>query len=91
MLGVVTDGTASAVGFPPSLNVAAKTGTAETPNSPCNDDWLIATAPAGVGETPTVAVAAVVVQPPGQCDGTGAEVAGPIVRTVLLAALGMGS
>ena len=91
MLGVVTDGTASAVGFPPGLNVAAKTGTAETPNSPCNDDWLIATAPAGVGETPTVAVAAVVVQPPGQCDGTGAEVAGPIVRTVLLAALGMGS
>jgi peptidoglycan glycosyltransferase len=91
MLGVVTNGTASLVGFPPSLNVAAKTGTAETPNSPCNDDWLIATAPAGPGETPSVAVAAVVVQPPGQCDGTGAAVAGPIVKTVLLAALGMGS
>jgi peptidoglycan glycosyltransferase len=91
MLGVVTNGTASLVGFPPSLNVAAKTGTAQTPDSPCNDDWLIATAPAGPGETPTVAVAAVVVQPTGQCDGTGAAVAGPIVKTVLLAALGMGS
>ncbi|MGD0741925.1 MAG: penicillin-binding transpeptidase domain-containing protein [Acidimicrobiales bacterium] len=90
MLGVVRFGTAAGVGFPPSLNVAAKTGTAQTPNRACTDDWLIATAPAGPGQTPTVAVAAVVVQPTAQCDGTGAAVAGPIVRTVLLAALGMG-
>ena len=34
MLGVVTDGTASAVGFPPSLNVAAKTGTAGRRTAP---------------------------------------------------------
>ncbi len=91
MLGVVTSGTASGVGFPPDLHVAAKTGTAQTSNSPCNDDWLIATAPAGPGDVPRVAVAAVVVQPPGICDGTGGAVAGPIVRTVLLAALGLGS
>jgi peptidoglycan glycosyltransferase len=91
MLGVVTSGTASGVGFPPDLHVAAKTGTAQTSNSPCNDDWLIATAPAGPGDVPRVAVAAVVVQPTGICDGTGAAVAGPIVRTVLLAALGLGS
>ncbi|MGP8066261.1 MAG: penicillin-binding transpeptidase domain-containing protein, partial [Acidimicrobiales bacterium] len=91
MLGVVTSGTASGVGFPPDLHVAAKTGTAQTSNSPCNDDWLIATAPAGPGDVPRVAVAAVVVQPSGICDGTGAAVAGPIVRTVLLAALGLGS
>ena len=56
--------------------------------SACTDDWLIATAPAGAGQTPKVAVAAVVVQPPGICDGTGAAVAGPVVRTVLDAALG---
>ena len=91
MLGVVTNGTASHVGFPADLHVAAKTGTAQTSNSPCNDDWLIATAPAGPGDVPRVAVAAVVVQPTGYCDGTGAAVAGPIVRTVLLAALGLGS
>ncbi|MFZ0059743.1 MAG: penicillin-binding transpeptidase domain-containing protein [Acidimicrobiales bacterium] len=91
MLGVVLHGTASGVGFPSNLDVAAKTGTAQSANSACSDDWLIATAPAGPGQTPKVAVAAVVVQPAGYCDGTGALVAGPIVKAVLLAALGMGS
>lgn len=88
MLGVTEYGTAAGI-FPPGLQVAAKTGTAETAVSACTDDWLIATAPAGAGETPTVAVAAVVVQPPGICDGTGAAVAGPVVKTVLDAALGV--
>jgi peptidoglycan glycosyltransferase len=91
MRGVVTDGTASGVGFPADLDVAAKTGTAQTELSACSDDWLIATAPAGPGQIPTIAVAAVVVQPTGYCDGTGAAVAGPIVRAVLDAALGLGS
>jgi peptidoglycan glycosyltransferase len=91
MRGVVTDGTASHVGFPADLDVAAKTGTAQTALSSCSDDWLIATAPAGPGQIPKVAVAAVVVQPAGYCDGTGAAVAGPIVRAVLLAALGLAS
>lgn len=88
MLGVTRYGTAAGVGWPAGLQVAAKTGTAETSISACTDDWLIATAPAGAGQTPTVAVAAVIVQPPGVCDGTGAQVAGPVVRTVLDAALG---
>jgi penicillin-binding protein A len=89
MLGVTRYGTAAGVGWPAGLQVAAKTGTAETGYSPCTDDWLIATAPAGPGQIPKVAVAAVVVQPPPNlCDGTGAEVAGPVVRTVLDAALG---
>ncbi len=88
MLGVTRYGTAAGVGWPPGLQVAAKTGTAETSVSACTDDWLIATAPAGAGQTPKVAVAAVIVQPPGQCDGTGAAVAGPVVRQVLDAALG---
>jgi penicillin-binding protein A len=89
MLGVTTgDGTAAGVGWPAGVQVAAKTGTAETSVSACTDDWLIATAPAGAGQTPKVAVAAVIVQPPGICDGTGAAVAGPVVRTVLDAALG---
>ncbi len=87
MLGVASHGTAAGI-FPPSLNVAAKTGTAETGGNDCTDDWLIATAPAGAGQTPKVAVAVVVVQPPGICDGTGAAVAGPVIKTVLDAALG---
>ncbi|MGA8295625.1 MAG: penicillin-binding transpeptidase domain-containing protein [Acidimicrobiales bacterium] len=88
MLGVTQYGTAAGVGWPAGIQVAAKTGTAEVGGNPCTDDWLIATAPAGAGQTPKVAVAAVVVQPPGQCDGTGAAVAGPVVRQVLDAALG---
>jgi peptidoglycan glycosyltransferase len=90
MLGVVQHGTAAGVGFPPNLDVAAKTGTAETATNACSDDWLIATAPAGPNDIPKIAVAAVVVEPSGICDGTGAEVAGPIVRAVLVAALGLG-
>jgi penicillin-binding protein A len=90
MRGVANYGTAAGI-FPPSLNVAAKTGTAETGGNDCTDDWLIATAPAGAGQTPKVAVAVVVVQPPGICDGTGAAVAGPIIKTVLDAALGYSS
>jgi peptidoglycan glycosyltransferase len=88
MRGVVTGGTASAVGFPPADHVAAKTGTAETGTSGCSTNWLIATAPADPEDTPRVAVAAVVPYQAGTtCDGTGAEFAGPIVKSVLAAAL----
>ena len=74
--------------FPLSDNVAAKTGTAETGTTGCTANWFIATAPAGAGETPTVAVAAVVPYHTGQtCDATGAAVAGPVAKAVLLAAL----
>jgi len=75
--------------FPP---VAAKTGTAQINATGCGTyNWLIATAPAGPGQTPTVAVAAIVPIPPGsRCiDVTGAVEAGPVVKAVLQKALEM--
>ncbi|HUZ19289.1 MAG TPA: penicillin-binding transpeptidase domain-containing protein [Acidimicrobiales bacterium] len=91
MRGVVTGGTATGVGFPPALGVAAKTGTAETGSTGCSANWFVATAPAGNGQTPKVAVAAYVPYQPGlSCSETGAEAAGPVVRQVLEAALGYG-
>jgi len=68
--------------------VAAKTGTAVSGTSGCPSTWMIATAPAGPGQTPKIAVAAVV---PSSaltgCSETGAQIAGPIVRSVIGAAL----
>ena len=94
MLGVVADpnGTGAGIGFPPSLHVAAKTGTAQASlNGQCTDNWFVATAPAGPGETPKVAVAAFVPYQAGlPCASTGAAEAGPVVRQVLEAALGYG-
>ncbi|HVC25301.1 MAG TPA: penicillin-binding transpeptidase domain-containing protein [Acidimicrobiales bacterium] len=88
MLGVAARGTAAGL-FPPSLNVAAKTGTAEVGNNNCSSNWLVATGPAGAGEVPKVAVAAIVpYQPNIACDGTGATIAGPVVAKVLDAAVG---
>jgi peptidoglycan glycosyltransferase len=74
MVNVVRDGTAYGV-FPSNLDVAAKTGTAQTGNSLKNtDDWMIAFAPA---TDPTVAVGVVM---PFQAVSTfGSTVAGPIV------------
>jgi len=88
MLGVPLYGTAAGV-FPPSLDVAAKTGTAEVGSNECSSDWMIATGPAGAGQVPKVAVAVVLPYQPGlACDGTGAEYAGPIAAKVLEAAVG---
>jgi len=76
---VVTVGTASGVGFPAQLDVAAKTGTAQTGNAKKNtDDWLIAFAPA---TDPTIAVAVVVPFQP--TANFGATVAGPIVKCLV--------
>ena len=94
MVGVTgPGGTAQGVfpssSFPP---VAAKTGTAQINATGCGTyNWLIATAPAGVGETPSVAVAAIVPIPPGgSCvDTTGAQAAGPVVAAVMAKALAM--
>ncbi len=72
--------------------VAAKTGTAQIDARGCGTyNWLIATAPAGAGETPTVAIAAIVPIPPGSScvDSTGAQVAGPVVAAVMQKALAM--
>ena len=95
MLGVTENPAGTAYGvFPPDEfpPVAAKTGTAQINANGCGTyNWLIATAPAGPGETPTVAVAAIVPIPPGpSCHNvTGAQVAGPVVVPVLRAALAM--
>jgi peptidoglycan glycosyltransferase len=85
MEGVVAHGTASGVGFPSYLCAAVKTGTAQT-GLGVNHDWMIGFAPAN---NPQIAVAVVV---PYQQIGTdGAQVAGPIVNTVMQAALPPGS
>ena len=79
MQSVVTNGTATPVGFPASWNVAAKTGTAETgPNATLTNDWMIAFAPAN---DPKVAVAVMVPNQPG--NDTGASISGPPMKTIL--------
>jgi peptidoglycan glycosyltransferase len=85
MESVVTSGTADGVGFSSSLDAAVKTGTAQTGNPQANtDDWMIGFAPAS---DPKIAVAVVVpLQPFG---GTGAGIAGPIMKAMLNAAAGL--
>ena len=85
MQGVVTTplGTAAGVGFPPQDDVAVKTGTAQVGNAAQNTvDWMIGLAPAS---NPTVAVAVVV--PEQATSNSGAEIAGPIVKTMIEATL----
>lgn len=85
MTQVVKGGTASGVGFAPQDDVAAKTGTAETNNGASTTDWMIAFAPAN---QPRVAVAVVIPdQPGGYSDQVGATVAGPVVKSMIAAAL----
>jgi len=97
MTGVTTmaDGTAYSLfqgyyssGYP---TAAAKTGTAEPGGTQCGTyNWLLAMAPAGPGQTPSVVVAAMVpVLSSLACsiDPTGASVAGPVALAVLQAAL----
>jgi peptidoglycan glycosyltransferase len=78
-------------GFP---QVAAKTGTAEPQKNVCGTyNWLVAMAPAGPGQTPTVAIAAMVPIPSNSLScatsPTGASVAGPVLLPVLEGALKM--
>ncbi len=87
MILVVTQGTADQVGFPPSLDAAVKTGTAQTGDpSAHTDDWMIGFAPAS---DPQIAVAVVV--PYQNFVDTGAGVAGPIMKAMLEAALTPGA
>jgi peptidoglycan glycosyltransferase len=84
MQNVVLYGTAAGL-FPPEDRVAAKTGTAQTSNSNVNqqtDDWMIAFAPANA---PRFAVA--VILPNQALSGTGAAVAGPVMRCMVLGAM----
>lgn len=97
MTGVTTSGDGTAytlfqgyysAGFP---TAAAKTGTAQPGGNGCGTyNWLVAMAPAGSGQTPSVVVAAMVpVLSSVSCsiNPTGASVAGPVVLSVLEAAL----
>jgi peptidoglycan glycosyltransferase len=97
MLGVTQNpaGTAYSVfqqygqGMP---TMAAKTGTAEPQKNVCGTyNWLVSFGPAGSGEKPTVAGAAVVPIPSNSAscstNPTGASVAGPVLIPVLRVAL----
>lgn len=79
-------GTAAGVGFTNSEQVAVKTGTAEVGNAATNTtDWMIGFAPAS---NPRIAIAVVV--PYQAKSASGAEIAGPIVKAMLKAALALG-
>ncbi len=88
MRNVVTapNGTAAGVGFPPQDDVAAKTGTAQVLNNTAIDAWMIAFAPAN---NPKVAVAVMIPNVPDSesPNGTGAQIAGPVMKQVIEAAL----
>jgi penicillin-binding protein A len=77
MIQVVRTGTGTAAQLP-GVTVAGKTGTAENPHGNTHA-WFIAFAPA---ERPTVAVAVIV-----ENGGVGGDVAAPVARQVLAAAL----
>lgn len=83
MVSVVNGGTATRAAVP-GVQVAAKTGTAQTVGDNSHA-WLVAFAPA---EAPRVAVAVIVESQPGLGDTvTGGRVAAPIAQAVLAAAL----
>jgi peptidoglycan glycosyltransferase len=85
MIGVVNGGTATRAALP-GLQVAAKTGTAQTTGKNAHA-WLIAFAPA---DDPKIAIAVIVESQPGVSEATGGRVAAPIARTVMQAALSGG-
>src|SRR5262249_41970784 len=74
---VVQGGTAATVGFPASLNVAGKTGTAELGLGTTYDAWFVCFAPAN---NPRFVVSVVVEKQP---NGFGASVSAPIAKAVL--------
>ena len=82
MVGVVQHGTATRVALP-NVQVAAKTGTAQTGNN-TSHTWMVAFAPA---QAPTVVVAVIVENQPNVSEATGGVVAAPIAQAVLQAAL----
>ena len=79
MEAVVSYGTGTSAAIS-GITVAGKTGTAEVGPGRPSDAWFIAFAPA---EAPRVAVAVLIVN-----GGVGGDVAAPIAREVLAAALG---
>ncbi len=84
MLGVVANGTATSAQIP-GVQVAGKTGTAQTTDGVAPHAWFTAFAPA---DAPTIAVAVVVEQGGSMGnEATGGQVAAPIARAVILAAI----
>jgi cell division protein FtsW (lipid II flippase)/cell division protein FtsI/penicillin-binding protein 2 len=81
MVQVVKSGSGTAAGIS-GVTVAGKTGTAEVSKSQQPDAWFIAFAPAGPGQTPSVAMAIVI-----ENGGVGGRVAAPLAKAVLQAAL----
>lgn len=83
MVGVVNGGTATRIALP-GIQVAAKTGTAQTTGDNSHA-WIVGFAPA---EAPRVAIAVIVESQDGLGDTvTGGRIAAPIARAVLQAAL----
>jgi peptidoglycan glycosyltransferase len=74
---VVQGGTAASVGFPASLKVAGKTGTAELGLGSVYDAWFVCFAPA---DHPRYVVAVVVEKQP---NGFGASISAPIAKAIL--------
>jgi peptidoglycan glycosyltransferase len=92
MVGVVEYGTATDIAIP-GVKIAAKTGTAQTTLTRHSnivgqsDNWMVAFAPVG---DPKIAVCVVVPKQPGlSANPTGAQYAGPIVKAMIAAALGI--
>jgi peptidoglycan glycosyltransferase len=79
MVAVVQGGTGVAAQIP-GVQVAGKTGTAETGRAGENDTWFIAFAPAG---NPRVAVAVAL----SNQSGTGGATAAPIAKEIMEALL----
>jgi peptidoglycan glycosyltransferase len=82
MIGVVNGGTATGIAVP-GVQVAAKTGTAQTVGHSAHA-WIVGFAPA---DAPKIAVAVIVESQPGVSEATGGRVAAPIARAVIQAAL----
>jgi peptidoglycan glycosyltransferase len=80
MTRVVASGTATSAQIP-GIEVAGKTGTAETGRTGANDTWFIAFAPA---QAPRVAIAVALHNQ----SGTGGSTAAPIAKAVMQAILG---
>jgi peptidoglycan glycosyltransferase len=80
MSQVVKEGTGTAAALQ-GIEVAGKTGTAETPQTGLNQVWFIAFAPV---QSPRVAIAVTIER----SAGFGGEVAAPIAKSVMEALLG---
>jgi peptidoglycan glycosyltransferase len=83
MVLVVNSGTGTSARLPGGVQVAGKTGTAQTGRNTVHT-WFVCFAPAN---DPKVAVAVIVESQPAVNESTGGAIAAPIARTVLQAAL----